>query len=355
MILADLNWFPPQASTIAPEVDALYYFIISVTVAVSTITALLLFFFAIRYRRRRPDEVPKPIHGSLKLELAWTLIPMAFVIVMFIWSVRLYFRMIIAPDNAMEIYVTGRQWMWKVQHPDGQREILGYLPSAEPEQQDRGSEMHIPVGVPVKIILTSEDVTHSFFVPAFRLKQDAVPGRYTTLWFQASKPGRFRMFCAEYCGMNHAKMGGWIIALEPTEYQQWLSNSADRSLALRGRQRFLQFQCISCHSADADARGPVLEGMFRQKRAMQDGTAVNADEAYLRESILNPRAKIAAGFLPIMPTFQGQINEEELMELIAYLKSLRRGDIPPRNETADPPAVKPEPAPLPPSPEPIKP
>lgn len=344
MILADLSSFPPQASTIAAEVDALYLFIIGVTVAVSTMTALVLFYFAIRYHRKRPDEVPKPIHGSLTLELVWTLVPLVFVIAMFVWSVRLYFRMIVAPDNALEIYVTGRQWMWKVQHPGGQREVLGYLPSSDPEAQDRGSEMHVPLGVPVKLIITSEDVTHSFFVPAFRVKQDAVPGRYTTLWFQATEAGRFRMFCTEYCGMNHAKMGGWIVVQKPAEYQQWLSSAADRSLALRGRQGFLKFQCISCHSADADARGPVLEGIFGQARTMQDGSTVIADEAYLRESILNPRARIAAGFLPIMPTYQGQINEEELVELIAYLKSLKRGDIPPRNEAADPPAVKPEPS-----------
>jgi cytochrome c oxidase subunit II len=348
VILADLSLFPPQASSIAADVDALYVFIIS------TAAALVLVYFAIRYRRRRPDEVPVPIHGSLILELVWTLIPLAVVIVMFVWSVKLYFRMITAPDNAMEVYVTGRQWMWKVQHGGGQREILGTLPSAEADVPDLGSEMHVPVGVPVKLILTSEDVIHSFYVPAFRVKQDAVPGRYTTLWFEATKPGRYRMFCAEYCGMNHAKMRGWIVAQEPTEFQHWLSSAADRSLALRGRQRFLQFQCISCHSADADARGPVLEGIYRQKRTMQDGSTVIADDAYLRESILNPRAKIAAGFLPIMPTFQGQISEDELTELIAYLKSLKRGDIPRRNEAAEPPAVKPEPVP-PRSPEPAKP
>lgn len=340
MILADLTLFPQQASTIAPKVDALFLFIIGVTVAISTATAILLFYFAIRYRRRRPDEVPPQIHGSLKLELIWTLIPLVIVLFIFGWSIRVYFRMIIAPDNALEIYVTGRQWMWKIQHPGGQREILGYLPTPG-DTPDIGSEMHIPVGVPVKLLLSSEDVIHSFFIPDFRVKQDAVPGRYTTMWFEANKPGRYRMFCTEYCGMNHAKMGGWIIAQDPAEFEQWLASKADRSLALKGRQRFLQFQCISCHSADEDARGPMLEGVFKQKRMMQDGSSVIADDAYLRESILNPRAKIAAGFQPIMPTFQGQMNEEELVELIAYLKALKQGDIPKRNEAAEPPAVKP--------------
>jgi cytochrome c oxidase subunit 2 len=347
MIVADVGLFPPQRSTIAADVDSLYVFIIGVTVAVSTATALVLFYFAIRYRRRKPDEVPAPIHGSWALEAVWTMIPMAVVLVIFVWSVKLYFRMISAPDNAMEVYVTGRQWMWKVQHPGGQREILGSLPSAEAEVADVGSEMHVPVGTPVKLILTSEDVIHSFYVPAFRLKQDAVPGRYTTLWFEATKAGRYRMYCAEYCGMNHSKMRGWIVAQEPAEFQQWLASSADRSLALRGRQRFLQYQCISCHSADPDARGPSLEGIYRQRVALQDGSTVIADEAYLRESILNPRAKIVAGFQPIMPTFQGQIIEDDLTELIAYLKSLKHGDIPKRNEAAEPPVVKPEPAPEP--------
>jgi len=350
MILADLTLFPQQASTTAPQVDALYLFIIGITVAISTLTAILLFYFAIKYRRRRPDEVPPQIHGSLRLELVWTIIPLFVVLFIFGWSVRVYFRMIVAPENALELYVTGRQWMWKLQHPGGQREVLGYLPTPG-DQPDFGSEMHIPVDVPVKLLLASEDVIHSFFIPDFRVKQDAVPGRYTTMWFQATKPGRYRVFCAEYCGVNHAKMGGWVVAQEQTEFEKWLASKADRSLALKGRQRFLQFLCISCHSADQDARGPMLEAIYKQKRVMQDGSTVIADETYLRESILNPRAKIAAGFQPIMPTFQGQINEDELTELIAYLKSLKRGDIPKRNEATEPPAVKPEsPPPEPPKP-----
>jgi cytochrome c oxidase subunit 2 len=245
--------------------------------------------------------------------------------------------------------------MWKVQHPDGQREILGYLPSAEAGVPDPGSEMHIPVGVPVKIILTSEDVIHSFYIPDFRVKQDAVPGRVTSMWFKATKPGRYRVFCAEYCGTNHSKMGGWVVAQDPADFAQWLSSKADRSLALRGRQQFLKQQCISCHTGDADSRAPVLEGIYNQKRQMADGTTVIADEAYLRESILVPRAKIAAGYQPIMPPYQGQLSEEELLELIAYLKALKRGDIPPRNEQTEPPAVKPDAPPPAPSPEPNKP
>lgn len=354
-MLAEIALFPKTASTIAGEVDALYFFIIGVTVAISTVTALVLVYFTIRYHRKRPDEVPKPIHGSLALELTWTLIPLVIVLIMFGWSVKLYFKMLVAPEDAVEIYVTGRQWMWKVQHPTGQREILGYLPSTSDETPDPGSEMHVPVGVPVKLILTSEDVIHSFHIPDFRIKQDAVPGRVTTMWFQATKPGRYRMFCAEYCGTNHSKMGGWIVAQEPSDFQQWLSSKADLSLALKGRQQFLKQQCISCHTGDADSRAPLLEGIYNARRQMADGSTVIADESYLRESILNPRAKIAAGYQPIMPPYQGQLTEDELLELIAYLKALKRGDLPPRNEDTPPPAVKPDAPPPSPGLEPRKP
>lgn len=325
-MLAQIRLFPDQASTMAPRVDALYAFIIGITVAISTATAILLIYFTIRYRRRS-DAVPPPIEGSLTLETIWSVIPLGIVLVMFFWSVSVYFDIVVPPANATDVYVVGKQWMWKCQHPGGQREI---------------NELHVPVGQPVKLLLTSEDVIHSFFIPDFRLKQDAVPGRYSTLWFQATKPGRFRLYCAEYCGQGHAQMVGWVVAEEPAEHQRWLSQRADLSLALRGRQRFLQFQCVSCHSADALARAPSLEGLYKQSVRLQDGSAVTADEPYLRESILNPRAKVVAGFEAIMPTFQGQIGEEELLELIAFLKALKPGQTPSRNESAEPPPPAPK-------------
>ncbi|MFL5330364.1 MAG: cytochrome c oxidase subunit II [Gemmataceae bacterium] len=340
-MLGEFQLFPDQASTLAPRVDALYLFIIGITVAICTVTAILLIYFAIRYRRRQPDEVPPVIHGTMKLELIWTGIPLAIVIGIFIWSCRLYFAFAVPPEDAIEIYVTGRQWMWKVQHPDGQREVVGYYSAEDPTAATAGSEMHVPAGQPVKLILTSEDVIHSFFVPDFRVKQDAVPGRYTSLWFQATKPGRHRLFCAEYCGTNHSRMAGWVVAQEPADFQQWLSSRADRSLALQGRQLFLKFQCISCHTAAGDAQAPVLEGVYLQKRNFADGSSTTADEPYLRESIMNPRAKVVQGYSPIMPPYQGRMSEEELMQLIAYLKSLKKGDVPPRNETSPPPAVSP--------------
>ena len=228
---SEFSLFPEQASTLAPKVDALYFFIIGITVLICTATAIVLIYFTIRYRRRAVDEVPPVIHGSLALELTWTIIPLVIVLVMFGWSVWLYFAYSVPPTDAVEIYVTGRQWMWKIQHPDGQREAVGYFTSDDPDAVFSASEMHVPVGQPVKVLLTSEDVIHSFSIPDFRVKQDVLPGRFTSLWFEATKPGRYRLYCAEYCGMNHSRMAGWIVAMEPAEFQKWLSERADRSLA----------------------------------------------------------------------------------------------------------------------------
>jgi cytochrome c oxidase subunit 2 len=325
MILADVGLFPDQASTVASSVDDLYFFIVGITVGVSTIVAVLVIYFAVRYRRRG-SEIPEQVHGALALEITWTAIPMVIVLLIFVWSARVYFNIVRPPDNASEIYVVGRQWMWKVQHPEGQREI---------------NELHVPIDRPVKLILGSEDVIHSFFVPDFRTKQDAIPGRYTYLWFQATKPGRFRLYCAEYCGTDHSKMIGWVVAQPAAEYQEWLSSRADRSLALRGRQRFLQFQCVACHSGDSAAKAPNLEAIHGRQVALEGGETTLADDNYLRESILNPRAKIVAGYQPIMPTFQG-IKEEELLELVAFIKALRPGETPPRNEESVPPQSDPK-------------
>jgi cytochrome c oxidase subunit 2 len=300
-------------------------------VAISTAVAVLVIYFALKYRRRG-DEVPRPIVGSMLLETLWSVIPLGIALTMFVWSARVYFDMVTPPADALDVYVVGRQWMWKLQHPDGQRET---------------NELHVPVGTPVKVILTSEDVIHSFFIPDFRIKQDAVPGRYTYAWFQATKPGTYRIYCAEYCGTDHSRMIGWVVAQDPAEYQQWLSSRADLSLALRGRQRFLQYQCVTCHTGTSDARAPNLEGVYNRQVHLADGRTVVADENYLRESILNPRAKIVAGFEPIMPTFQG-MPADDLLELLSFIKALRPGGTPPRNEESvapqsDPKANEPKP------------
>lgn len=326
-VFGDVALFPEQGSTVAHRVDHVYYFIIGTTVAISTAVAALVIYFAVKYRRRG-DEVPRQIVGSTLLEAIWSVIPLAIALVMFYWSASVYFDMTTPPADAEEVYVMGRQWMWKLQHPDGQREI---------------NELHVAVGRPVKLILSSEDVIHSFFIPDFRVKQDAVPGRYTWLWFQAAKPGLYRIYCAEYCGTGHSTdMIGWVVAQEESEYQRWLSERADLSVAQRGRQRFLQYQCVTCHSGTSAAKGPNLEAVYKTSVRLADGRTTTADDDYLRESILNPRAKVVAGFEPIMPAFQGVMPEQDLLELIAFIKALQPGGTPSRNEESVAPESDPK-------------
>jgi cytochrome c oxidase subunit II len=300
--------FPESASTMASRVDWLYFFLLAVSIFFSLLIAGLIVFYAVKYRRRSADSVGAQIHGGLVLELTWTIVPFLITMVIFVWGASVFFAMAHPPDETINIYVVGKQWMWKFQHLDGQREI---------------DELHVPVGRPVKLIMTSEDVIHDVFVPAFRVKADVVPGRYTNLWFQATKPGRYRLFCAEYCGTKHSGMIGQVVVMEPSEYQTWLSGgAAEGSLASAGAKLFQDLACNTCHRPDAQGRGPVLEGLFGRTVTLQNGETVTVDEAYVRESILQPAAKIASGFQPIMPTFQGLVTEEQLLELIEYVKSL---------------------------------
>jgi cytochrome c oxidase subunit II len=304
-MFSNLPFFPEQASTMAKRVDALYFFLLSVSGFFAVLIALLLVVFAFKYRRRSESERPPTIHGSLRLELAWTLIPFALTMVMFVWGASLYVALARPPDDALQVYVVGKQWMWKLQHLEGRREI---------------NELHVPVGRSVKLTMTSEDVIHSFFVPAFRVKQDVVPGRYSTLWFEATKVGSYHLFCAEYCGTQHSGMIGQVVVMEPAEYQTWLSGAAaSGSLASAGAALFEQLGCVTCHVGPG-ARGPQLAGLFGKRVQLQNGQTVTADEAYIRESILDPRAKLVAGYQPLMPTFKGLVSEEGLMQLIAYIK-----------------------------------
>jgi cytochrome c oxidase subunit II len=304
----NLPLFPAQASGFAGQVDALYFFLIAVSAFFSLLIAVLIVVFAIRYRRRAPDEVGAGITGSLQLELLWTIVPLGITMVMFVWGAWVFFTINRAPRAAMEIYVVGKQWMWKVQHPDGQREI---------------NELHVPVGRPIKLLMGTEDVIHSFFIPAFRTKFDVVPGKLTTLWFEATKPGRYHLFCAEYCGTKHSGMVGWVEVMEPAAFQAWLSGGAgEGTLASRGERLFQDLACHTCHMPDSQGRGPVLDGLFGKPVQLQDGRTVVADESYLRESIVNPQARIVAGYQPLMPTFQGLISEEGVLQLIAYIKTL---------------------------------
>ena len=301
--------FPQQASTMASRVDNLYFFLLAVSVFFSLLIAGLIVFYAVRYRRRSPHAVGTNIHGGLWLEVTWSVIPLLISMVIFVWGTSVFFAMASPPEETLNIYVVGKQWMWKFQHLDGQREI---------------NELHVPVGRSVKLIMTSEDVIHDVFVPAFRVKADVVPGRYTHLWFQATTPGRYHLFCAEYCGTRHSGMIGEVVVMEPTEYQAWLSGgSGEGSLASGGEKLFQDLACNTCHRPDAQGRGPVLQGLFGKTQVLLSGENVVVDEAYVRESILNPGAKITAGFQPIMPAFQGLVSEEQLLELIEYVKSLQ--------------------------------
>jgi cytochrome c oxidase subunit II len=307
--MGSLSFFPPNASTTAGEVDALYAFVIVVSVIMTVLIFFCVFFFAVRYRRRSAADRPKAIHGSLVLEIAWSVIPFGIMLVFFAWGTRLYYENYTPPENTLDVYVTGKQWMWKVQYPGGQREI---------------NELHVPTGRAVKLTLASEDVIHSFYVPAFRIKHDVVPGQYETLWFQATTPGRYHIFCAEYCGTGHAAMGGWVTVMDPAAYENWLSGGGSGgSMLEQGEKLFQQYGCATCHVLDQKGRCPSLRNVFGHPVTLDDGRTVMADEAYVRESMLNPNAKIVAGYKrDIMPVFQGQIGEEGLLQLIVYIKSL---------------------------------
>lgn len=301
--------FPTQASSVAAQVDTLFFFLIGLTLVFSLGIAATIVVFMVRYRRRHDDEYGVPVHGSLALEALWSGVPFALSMVVFFWGASLFATLRRPPDDAIEIHVVGKQWMWKLQHMEGRREI---------------NELHVPVGRPVKLVLTSEDVIHSFFVPAFRTKQDAVPGRYTTTWFEPTRVGQYHLFCAEYCGTIHSGMIGKVVVMEPAAFQAWLAGAEGVvPVAASGEQVFAQQGCVTCHRAGAGARGPVLANLFGTAVQLASGGTVVADETYLRESIVNPQAKVVRGFQPIMPTYQGLIGEEDLMRLVAYLKSLK--------------------------------
>ncbi|MFQ5650594.1 MAG: cytochrome c oxidase subunit II [bacterium] len=304
------GFFPEQASTLAGKVDLIYFFLVAVSLFFAGLIFFLIYLFAVKYRRRSEEDVPKEISGLLKLEILWSVVPLLLTMVAFAWGATLYFDTYNPPANALEMYVVGKQWMWHIQHPTGQREI---------------NQLHVPVGEPIKLTMASEDVIHSFYIPAFRLKKDVVPGRYATMWFQATKPGEYHLFCAEYCGTKHSQMIGSVVVMEPADYQNWLSGGkASEPLEVTGEKRFQQLACHTCHADKPNARGPSLAGIFGEAVQLQNGATVIVDEAYIRESILEPNARIAAGYKPVMPTFKGQISELGVLQITAYIKSLAK-------------------------------
>ena len=299
--------FPEQASTFAPQVDHLYGFLIAVTTFFTGLIVVLVVGFAIKYRRRPGREEAGHTETGMGLELLWTAIPSVLVLVMFVWGAALFLAESVPPKGAQDIYVVGRQWMWKVQHPNGRREI---------------NELHVAAGRAVKLTLASQDVVHSFYIPAFRIKQDAIPGQYRTMWFQPTKPGEYHLFCAEYCGTNHSRMIGRVVVMEDIDYQKWLGGTTGQTPVEEGRDLFVQLDCISCHGTGSRQRCPPLGNLFGKQERLENGQTVAVDEGYVRESILEPKAKIVRGYEPVMPSFNGQVTEEQILALIAYIKSL---------------------------------
>ena len=302
--------YPEQASSFAWQVDYLYFYLILVSVAFMIPIVAVIFFFAMKYREKDKYAAPHGLHGSIVLETTWSIIPFIISMTIFLGGAIVYYNQYRIPDDPdMQVYVVGKQWMWKLQHETGQREI---------------NELHIPVGRKVKLTMTTEDALHSFYVPAFRTKMDVVPGRFTYLWFEATKPGKYHLFCAEYCGLNHSGMGGYVYVMEQRDFDNWLSgNVSGQTPVEAGRDLFEnKLGCASCHTGGAGQRGAPLEGIFNHEVALVGGQKVIANEEYIRNSILNPSAQIVEGYQPIMPTFKGQVTEEQLISLVAYIKSL---------------------------------
>jgi len=299
--------FPAEASTVAPWMDALYFFLLGMTLTGLFLVGVLVFGFSIRYRKEK-SPVATQIEGSTLLEATWTIIPLAIFLLTFVWGALLYFRIYDPPANAMNIYVVGKQWMWKAEHPGGQHEI---------------NSLHVPTGRPIQLTMISQDVFHSFSIPDFRVKREVIPGRYSTVWFNATTPGTYHIFCTQYCGTQHSGMIGEVTVLTPADYQKWLAQSTSgMSLAQNGERLFASMGCNACHSGNAAARGPNLAGVYGTKLTMTDGSQVLVNDAYLRDAILNPSQHITAGFAPIMPTYQGQISEDGLIDLVEYIKNL---------------------------------
>lgn len=307
----EFRLLPEQASTHAPQVDLLYFFLLGVATFFTAMIAFLIVFFAIKYRKGARVDRTTSGHHAWAVEITWMVVPLVLSGVIFVWGAQLYFDASRPPAGALEVQVVGKQWMWKFQHPEGKREI---------------NELHVPLGQPVRLKMISEDVIHSMFVPAFRVKHDVLPGTYHETWFEANREGEYHLFCAEYCGTEHSRMKGRVIVMEPSDYQAWLSGGTPGETPLEaGRRLFEEMRCSTCHRGGSPtSRCPPLEGVYGNPVKLDDGRTVIADEAYLRESILRPAAKVVAGFRPIMPPFEGQLGEEGLMQVIAYIKSLAK-------------------------------
>ena len=301
-------WWPPTASAYAGTINFLFAILLVVAALTAGLVFFLLLFFANKYRHGSNADRSGVTRKTWRFEVAWTAATLLIFVGMAVWGATIYLRLYNPPADALQIFVVGKQWMWKAQHPGGQREI---------------NELHVPVGQDVRLVMASQDVIHSFFIPALRIKQDVVPGRYETMWFRADKVGRYHLFCAEYCGTDHAHMGGWLIVMNPRDFAAWLRNQGGQeTLAAQGEQLFRRSGCSGCHESGGTVRAPHLEGVFGSPVPLSDGSVVIADERYVRDSILNPKGQVAAGYEPVMPTFAGQVSEDDLAKLVTYIESI---------------------------------
>ena len=320
----DAPLLPVRAAEGAREVDHVFLALLGLSGFFVLLILILILRFTVKYHAGSQADRANPIAKTWTWEITWIIIPTVITLGVFVWAAVVFFRLTQPPANARMVYVVAKQWMWKFQHPGGPEEI---------------NELHLPVGQPVKLLMRSQDVIHSFFVPAFRVKQDVLPGRYTTLWFTPTKVGAYHLFCAQYCGTQHSQMTGQIIVESETDFQRWLSGAAPHGavpatpgtpadpLALRGKGIFYRLGCNACHTPYAAVRAPRLDGLLGRETRLNNGQVIIADEEYIRESILQPNAKIVAGYTApsLMPTYAGQISEQELLELIAFIKSLKEG------------------------------
>jgi cytochrome c oxidase subunit II len=303
-------WLPEAASTIAPEVDALFYFVYWTSAIIFVGVVAGIIYFALKYRRRDPAYVPPRSKDLHFLEMASIVIPTILVLIVFTWGFKVFVKLYAAPPDSYEITVRGKQWFWEFEYGNGA--VVA-------------NEMHVPIGRPIKLNMSAEDVIHSFFVPDFRIKHDVLPNRYTSVWFEVNETGEHTIYCTEYCGTNHSAMLGKVVAEPEAEFQRWLADqNADRPPEEMGEQLFAQYTCNACHSVDGTPGvGPTMQGLFGNPRNLADGSSVTADENYLRESILNPTAKVAEGFAPVMPPTYSTLTAKQLDGLIAYIKTLQ--------------------------------
>jgi cytochrome c oxidase subunit 2 len=311
------NWVPFWPHTAAINgivVNNLYIAELGVCGLILATVAGLVLVFCVRYRRGSTASRANPVQKTWHWEIGWTTATLVLFLVLFVWGAAIYIWLYDSPRGDLEVYVVGKQWMWKMEYPGGQREI---------------DSLHVPVDKTVRLVLASQDVIHSFFIPAFRIKHDVVPGQYETIWFKATKTGEYRIECSEYCGTQHAHMRGTVVVMEPTAYAQWLRDQGVKeSLAQQGEALFRRYGCSGCHAAGSTVHAPSLNGLYGRLVHLQDGSTIRADERYIRDSILLPQSQVVAGYKPVMPTFQGHIREDELLKIIAYIKAIGKNERP---------------------------